>query len=47
MIQFQQNIQKQGGKDGKTDRQKDERTLFYRTLLATAGDPKIGFLDSQ
>ena len=30
-----------GWKDGQKEGQRDEQTLFYRTLLAEAGGPKI------
>ena len=38
MIQFQENAQT----DGRTEGQKDEQILFYRTLPATAGGPTRG-----
>ena len=37
MIQFQENAWTEGW----TERQKDEQTLFYRTLPATAGFQKV------
>ena len=38
MIQFQEN----GWADGRTDQRKEGQPLFYRTLLETAGVPKLG-----
>ena len=40
MIQFKENAWREGRTEGWKDRWKDGQTLFYKTILATAGGPK-------
>ena len=41
MIKFQENTQTEGWKDGRMEGWKVGQVLFHRTLLATAGGPKV------
>ena len=41
MTRFQENVWTYKRTHGRTEGWKDEQTLFYKTLPATAGGPKI------
>ena len=41
MIQFQQNAWTDASTEERTERRKDGQIIFYRTLRATTGGPKL------